>query len=275
MNDIKKLDCTSLHNELDEIASTLLFQFNDEYIRHIKEWTKLRSTDGFSELQDRFSKLFIILFNNLDENYLWQFCPYDVYKANFEQRRLIFFEENQYVTIHDFCEKEIRDFNVCERPDPLLMTPQMKYKFVLREIEYQLELRIIFTSEIYDRIYFSQRKKIEYLTEMMNGRQNHEIVVDFSDNSDAEKIVFLHELGILDFLRTKEPFNTTTNKLAQAISAFTGIKQTTAQSYLNPIVSKDFSARNNPLTEKNLQIVTRKLMKMGHITKNNNPLQST
>lgn len=94
-----------------------------------------------------------------------------------------------------------------------------------------------------------------------------EIFLDYSDNTAAEKIVFLHELGILEFLMKKEPFNTSTNKLAEVISSFTGISQTTAQSYLNPIISNQFDAKNNPLTPKQTKTVTEKLIKMGFIRK--------
>jgi hypothetical protein len=105
-------------------------------------------------------------------------------------------------------------------------------------------------------------------------RQEPEVTIDYSNNSDAEKIIFLHELGILEYLRNRQPFNTSINKLAEVISAFTGINQTTAQSYLNPMFSKGVDKSKSPLSAKNLKSVTEKLMKMGYIKNNNNPLQS-
>lgn len=99
----------------------------------------------------------------------------------------------------------------------------------------------------------------------IEAKEEPEAFIDYSDNSDAEKIVFLHVLGILEYLMKQQPFNTSINKLAEVISAFTGINQTTAQSYLNPIISKDVVKSKSPLTEKNLKSVTKKLMKMGYI----------
>lgn len=102
---------------------------------------------------------------------------------------------------------------------------------------------------------------------------NQEMYLDYSENNYAERIVFLSELGILDFLRDKMnkemglgAFNA--NKLAEVVSAFTNVVQTTGQSYLNPIFSKDVDQEKNPLTPKNIEKVKKKLMKIGfHTTK--------
>ncbi len=77
--------------------------------------------------------------------------------------------------------------------------------------------------------------------------KNEEINLDLSGSKGTEKIIYLKQLGIIDFLREKEPFKNSTNKLATAISAITGIPQQTAQSYLNPIVSTGTEQKNNPL----------------------------
>lgn len=88
--------------------------------------------------------------------------------------------------------------------------------------------------------------------------------VDLSDSSGVEKIIYLKELGILDFLRSKEPFNTSTNALANIVSGITGIPQTTAQSSLNPMFSKGVDQRNNPMeTKETLNKVIQKLISIG------------
>lgn len=74
-----------------------------------------------------------------------------------------------------------------------------------------------------------------------------DILLDLSDTNNKEKIIYLHELGVFNFLREKEPFNYSTNKLAQVISALTGIKSTTVQSYINPMVNTSTHQKNNPL----------------------------
>lgn len=125
-----------------------------------------------------------------------------------------------------------------------------------------------------DKIYLQKRELInKWEKEESESQQTPdvneqpEIFLDYSDNTAAEKIVFLHELGILEFLMKKEPFNTSTKKLAEVVTAFTGIGLTTTQPYLNPIYSKQVNQKNNPLTEKNIKTVTEKLIKMGFIRK--------
>lgn len=75
--------------------------------------------------------------------------------------------------------------------------------------------------------------------------------VDLSDSKPAEIINYLYELGILNLLRSQLPLKNdgklNVNALAKLVSAFTGLKVTTAQSYLNPIFSEKIDQRNNPL----------------------------
>lgn len=276
MGDFEKLDCTTLHRLLDEVALELHNDFSYECSSYSYGSTGVKRTDGFLRLRKRFNEIFILLFNNsLLENYSWQFCPFIVYESFFEQRKLMFFQQHEDVTIKDFCSKELLDFNASSFPKSLYMTPQMRYKFNYNDTNYQFQL-IILETEIHDKIYFSQRQRIDFLKNLMNGKHRlsiseiekvPEIFFDFSDSSGAEKIVFLYELGVLDFLFKTLPFSTSINKLAQVISAFTGIKQTTAQSYLNPIFSIGVDQAKSPLSEKNIKSVTEKLMKMGYIKK--------
>lgn len=79
-----------------------------------------------------------------------------------------------------------------------------------------------------------------------------EELIDLSDSTATEKIIYLNELGIIDFLRDKQPFNTTVNRLATVLSALTGEKAGTIQSYLNPTLNSNTAQKNNPLikTEK-------------------------
>ena len=89
--------------------------------------------------------------------------------------------------------------------------------------------------------------------------------LDFSAPKGTEKIIMLHQLGILDFLKEKEPFNLSTNALASVISGITGEKREVMQSYLNPIFSKNVSQKNNPLkTESTVKKIKHKLILIGY-----------
>ncbi|KJD36967.1 hypothetical protein PW52_00460 [Tamlana sedimentorum] len=89
------------------------------------------------------------------------------------------------------------------------------------------------------------------------------------DNSESsqkitDKVIYLNELGIIDFLAKKEPFNLSTNSLAKALSLITGESQQTLQSYLNPIINNNANQKNNPLNNhKKLDIARENLIKLG------------
>ncbi len=91
-------------------------------------------------------------------------------------------------------------------------------------------------------------------------------MLDYSENSQIERVTFLHELGILEYLQNKmnkELHFFAPNRLAEIISTFTGIKQTTLVSYLNPIYSKGVDMKNNPLDENKIKKVRNKLHDIG------------
>jgi len=96
-----------------------------------------------------------------------------------------------------------------------------------------------------------------------------EIHLDYSNNSKAERIVFLHELGLLDYLQKKmneELHGFSANKLAEIVSTFIDVPYVTAQSYLNPIYSSSADQSKNPMTAKNLEKVKNKLKDIGFST---------
>lgn len=82
--------------------------------------------------------------------------------------------------------------------------------------------------------------------ELMGIEQSDEII-DLSDTSIVGKIIYLEKLGIIDYLRSQKPFNTSVNSIATVLSAVTGAKATSIQPMLNPLLSKDVYNKNNPL----------------------------
>jgi|SRR5690554_1239821 len=128
--------------------------------------------------------------------------------------------------------------------------------------------RIIEENKDFD--FLSEYPKIISTLPKQNLKENieRENLLDFSDNKATEKIIFLKKLGVLDFLRDKDLFRASTNKLAEYLSAVTGEKSTTLQSYLNPIVSANISQKNNPLSNsKNVKKVEQILINSGFSNK--------
>ena len=143
----------------------------------------------------------------------------------------------------------------------------------------ELKRRYVLDGNIKDvhnnRLYREIELAIQHLREV-EPYENHQIanserteqLIDYSDNSKAERVVLMKELGLLDFLKQRmedelEYFSP--NKLAEILSSFTGIEQSTLQSYLNPIYSKNVSDKNNPL-KTNKKKARKKLSDMGFST---------
>jgi hypothetical protein len=98
--------------------------------------------------------------------------------------------------------------------------------------------------------------------------QNDELV-DLSDTSLIEKVIYLEKLGIIEFLRSQRPFNTSINSIANIFSAITGAKSTSVQPIVNPLINKDYYNKNNPLNSKKTVLsVENKLMSLGFEIKN-------
>lgn len=79
--------------------------------------------------------------------------------------------------------------------------------------------------------------------------------VDSEILSASAKVIYIIELGIVDFLRSKHPvLCTSVNKLAYSLSKITGEKQGTIQSYLNRILNEKNVDGKNPYI--NTKVVT-------------------
>lgn len=253
-----------IHKLLDSLGSSYLDTPDDDII-------------GKNNLLARFKKYFEKLYVQcVADNYFWQFCTANVYKETFTGRKAKYLNNYQDATDLDFINGEIADNDYCYRKIKGYGRGKgvsLVYYFIHHGDLVAMEINERVSLDIIRKILFSRKRKIDFLSELSESTDNIkenddikdvQIPLDYSNNSDAEKIVFLHEIGVLDFLRQKQPFNMSTNKLAEVVSSFTGINQTTAQSYLNPIFSKGVDKSKSPLSAKNLKSVSEKLMKMGY-----------
>lgn len=159
-------------------------------------------------------------------------------------------------------------FGITNNPD---ITKVFKPTELLKEkgMNYFHEKRLEFPKMLYPIEREIEKLRFKKSIPKENEDQNPEIFLDYSDNTQAERIVFLHELGILEFLQSKmnkELHGSSANKLAEIVSTFTNIEQKTAQSYLNPMFTKDAIQKNNPITKTNLEKVRNKLKNIGFNT---------
>jgi hypothetical protein len=96
-------------------------------------------------------------------------------------------------------------------------------------------------------------------------------LIDLSDTTLIEKIIYLEKLGIIEFLRSQRPFNTSINSVANVFSAITGAKSTSIQPIINPLVNKDYYNKNYPLnSKKTVLAVENKLFSLGFEIKKKN-----
>lgn len=88
--------------------------------------------------------------------------------------------------------------------------------------------------------------------------------LDLSDAKAVEKIIYLNELGIIDFLRTKTKAGISNNSLASILSGITGIKADTIKPSLNRLSSNDkLDIRQPYYNEKTVAKVRTFLAKLG------------
>lgn len=88
--------------------------------------------------------------------------------------------------------------------------------------------------------------------------------LDLSDAKAVEKIIYLNELGIIDFLRTKTKAGISNNSLASILSGITGIKADTIKPSLNRLSSNDkLDIRHPYYNEKTVAKVRTFLAKLG------------
>jgi hypothetical protein len=135
------------------------------------------------------------------------------------------------------------------------------YKTNEEKINYLIDIKARFLQEVIDYDGWDNNnsfdKKCDIEIERLKSKTTHNETiqpepeaVDLSNTRAVDKILYLHKLGIIDFLRGQQPFNTSVNSLATIFSAITGEKSGTLQPMLNPMLSKKVDDSNNPLNSK-------------------------
>ncbi len=142
------------------------------------------------------------------------------------------------------------------------------------EISRMTKKEIDFTNDFSERLYkytnnyFGNPVKTIELQDYFFEITNENNLVEASAKiniSASEKIIYLEKLGIINFLKEQEPFISSTNLFAKALSFITGEKQSTMQSYLNPMLSKTSNQKNNPLSNlKKVEIAKEQLINIGY-----------
>ena len=175
---------------------------------------------------------YLSLFKHYNSELLYQYC-FDLQKGLF------------YIN-HRYTEQRL------EIIEKTLKTIYFNEKYTGKEVDYDLGssyFGTLYLLKQQDAKHFLEKEfeKDEYKTQTKNIlEKKEETLIDYSNSKLTEKIIALNELGFLDFLKEKEPFNMSTFKLAEYLSLCLGEKATSIYPCINPIFNKTVKQRNNP-----------------------------
>jgi hypothetical protein len=224
----------------------------------------LENSDAITSFERK--KKIYELTNNLDIDLLEDLRKevINYYKYKFEERLNRHKEEFGYFTEKEFEDGATADFSY------FINTPNFSINEFIDDFLNHNEYKWI--EDIIDKTSEFTYDLEELIKRSMKLSKNIEIskinaieeTIDFSDTSITSKIIFLEKLGIIEFLRNQQPFISSVNSMASAISAVTGGKASTIQSMVNPMINNGIDNKNNPMNSlKTVSVVENKLINIG------------
>lgn len=170
-------------------------------------------------------------------------------------------------------------FNNLDEEDKAILFKWLEFEFLYEQISIYDTMQISWSSmkeqlssdanQQLETISKTKKRNIEYLERWIIDNKSNNLKVelpeiDLSGSSATEKIIFLHKLGVIDFLKSKQPFLSSTNSLAVILSAIINEKPGTIQPMINPILSKKVVDKNNPMNStKTVAKVENQLINIG------------
>jgi hypothetical protein len=108
------------------------------------------------------------------------------------------------------------------------------------------------------------RKEIKFFQDKLKLIQllEKEEYIDYCDEKDIDKVRFLIEMGLVNYL-SKNHFAHSTSSLATALSGVTGIKHSTLKGYLNAYLSTPENKQNPMNDSKKVGVIQMKLKVIG------------
>jgi hypothetical protein len=86
--------------------------------------------------------------------------------------------------------------------------------------------------------------------------------IDYCDEKDIDKVRFLIEMGVVDYL-SENHFEHSVSSLATALTSVTGIKHSTLKGYLNAYLSTPGNKQNPMNDSKKVEVIQMKLKAIG------------
>jgi hypothetical protein len=160
---------------------------------------------------------------------------------------VLFLNDYKY-QMADFCEYFDLTFSNPKYLDDFLHKSELLYPEL-----YELE-----------RIAVSKIEKENKNNNIEPSELEEELIEEFN-TPIVKRIIYLQKLGVIDFLRKKQPFNTSINSLANVFSGIIDAKASSIQPLLNIMLGNDIENPKNPLNSaKNVSAVENYLIKIGY-----------
>ena len=204
-------------------------------------------------------------YNYLTENKIFFLgCNFEIYNKYYYSRKQEYLKNIKDAQEIDFI---INDYNSLQEDEI--------FYFVSENLKENIKVSIRrikeFLDETIEKLGFKIEKNSNNKARFIYSKDSNfkitakEPLIDLSETSAVQKIIYLEKLGILDFLRSKAKKGISINRLASILSAITGEKASTIQSAINPIGNKGANQRNNPFISnpRQVEIITNKLTDYG------------
>lgn len=235
-------------HEIDQFKEDIEFQsryvwseedhiLNDDSDGIENEWKSSRLKVVYKTFENEYN-------SHVDKGIYFYGCPYEIYQSTFNERMKKFLSRHDDHRLIDFIESEFesgaflfkRPYVSSERMKKIQSSLRRRYEFLLDKVN----------EEGYELIL------LENDTVKIDKKNNNLIFEDDISESwnNKERIIALYHLGVLDYLKNQEEL-TTVNKIAKAIKSFTGINQSTIQSYINPIFNSYAAQEKSALNDQN------------------------
>lgn len=181
-------------------------------------------------------------------------CPIKLYKIHYFKRMYDFIEKHGLDEEKSFIEMELKrgthrfNFNFLEDELQYVIDEALKQRltFLANQLkQYNLEI-IDVSSEQGFLLVESKSNSQETTTEELDDLPDEIGVTNIK-----ERVLYLNETGVLKYLKNFDlATRSSTKKLAELLAYIIGIKSSTIQSYINPIINKReiIDQKNNPYT---------------------------
>ena len=223
--------------------------------------------DWFQKRKQKIYDMFLNEYKEYEENYIYFFgCSMESYKFTFEKRKKEFIESFADYDDYDFLMHEFRQGIFSFNRN--YMDPKM-----LLKIEASLRKRYLFLKEKAEesgyRVELLNDNSVKLIQENKKSdeidfEEVYEDVRTIKTHKAPTKVLFLNELGIIDFLAKKRCFITNPNALCKALGHATNEKESTLYRNIKPLIDKGYGQDRNPYNnDTNVKYVKNTLNQIG------------